>query len=125
MDPTKFFFLPVFLEWGKKNKVHQWVKENRKLSKSDFIAFVKFYNEHKEELALNDEEMQSLRDLHEMWKKANKVYEVNFYFNMKDHHTVLNGKLLANDFWSKYIENFMRFRVELLKKTCQGGFSKF
>lgn len=108
-----------------KGKVHKWVKENRKDLKKDFIAFVNFYNEHKDELGLNDIEIQSLRDLHEMWKKASKVYEVNFYFDMKNHHTVLNGTLLENTFWRTYIEHFMRFRVQLLQKTCTGGFSNF
>lgn len=99
---------------------NQWIKENRKAIKKDFITFVNFYNENKAELALNDAETEALRLLHGMWKIANNVYEVNFYFDMKNHHSVLNGKLLENSIWKTYIGNFMSFRVTLLRKTTLG-----
>lgn len=98
-------------------QIREWIKENRKGIKKDFIAFVNFYNENKAALALSDAETQSLRNLHEMWKQANQMYDADFYFDMKSHHTVLNGTLLANSVWKTYIEHFMVFRVSLLRVT--------
>lgn len=110
---------------AKKQVVREWVKESRKNVKQDFIAFVNFHNENKAELNLTNSEMEALRRLHEMWKIAHTMYEVDFYFNMKDQHTVLNGKLLENSIWRTYIDNFMKFRVSLLSKTTMSGFNTF
>lgn len=99
------------------DKHREWIKENSKKIKRDFIAFVNFHNENKRELDLSASEMEALRRLHEMWSIANTKYDVDFYFDMKEQHTVLNGKLLEKPIWKTYIENFIRFRVDLLKIT--------
>jgi hypothetical protein len=106
-------------------EAHQWLKENRNKSKKDFIAFVNYHNAHKAELALSPEETETLHNLHAMWKVASKVYDVNFYFEMKGHHAVLNGKLEKNGEWDRYMDGFLRWRSLLLATANSVGSMTF
>lgn len=115
----------LHLENEKKAEFRQWIKDNRKKSKLNFIDFVNFYNEHKLEIGLNPNEEQALRDLHGMWKRANKVYDVDFYFDMKNYHSMLNGTLLENSIWKTYIENVTIFRVSLMRRATMHALPDF
>ncbi|CAL8124025.1 unnamed protein product [Orchesella dallaii] len=90
---------------------------NVKDCKKDFIQFVNYYNSHRDELCFTDAERDALEKLHAMWKESNKSSTLNFYFEMKEHHTILNGKLLGyreipkNDLWCNYTDNFMSWRT--------------
>ncbi|ODN01620.1 hypothetical protein Ocin01_05075 [Orchesella cincta] len=91
---------------------------NVKDCKRDFIKFVNYYNSHRDQFRFTDDEKDALVKLHAMWKQSNKSSTLNFYFDMKEHHTILNSKLLGYEpeiekceEWCNYTENFMRWRT--------------
>ncbi|CAL8124023.1 unnamed protein product [Orchesella dallaii] len=80
--------------------------------KMDFIQFVNYYNSHKDELCFTDAERDALEKLHAMWKESNKSSTLDFYFEMKVHHTILNGKLsgyreIPFKLWCNYTDKFL------------------
>jgi hypothetical protein len=89
-----------------------------KNTKSKFGKIIKFINENSEingELSLDVK--IHLKKLIKLWKN-NVDANIEYYFNMKEHHSYINGKI-ENDtlkiMWDDYIESGLKFRVDLMK----------
>ena len=89
-----------------------------KNTKSKFGKIIKFINENseiKDELSPNVK--LHLKELIKLWKN-NADANIEYYFNMKDHHSYINENI-ENDtlkiMWDDYIENGLKFRVKLMR----------
>uniref|UniRef100_A0A6C0CEA2 Uncharacterized protein n=1 Tax=viral metagenome TaxID=1070528 RepID=A0A6C0CEA2_9ZZZZ len=92
--------------------------EDIKNTKSKFGKIIKFINENTEiNGELSPDIKIHLKKLIKLWKN-NADANIEYYFNMKDHHSYINGNI-ENDtlkiMWDDYIESGLKFRVVLMK----------
>src|SRR5687767_8258063 len=95
------------------------LKDLYKLCHQNFVEFVNDYNVKKTAglLKLDDDEQKALKALHGMWKRSKihfKTKDMDYFFKMKDHHTVLNRTLIYEqpiETWKEYINSGLAFRT--------------
>ena len=109
---------------GEAPELYNKCMEAIKNTKSKFGKIIKFINENSEiNSELSPDVKIHLKKLIKLWKN-NADANIEYYFNMKEHHSYINGKI-ENDtlkiMWDDYIESGLKFRVDLMKLNHMCG----
>ena len=89
------------------------VKLKIKTNKNKFKEFINYKNKHN--IKLNDVITEHLKKLIELWN--NKDANIEYYFNMKQHHTYINCQIEnieLNQLWEDYIKLGLELRTSLI-----------
>lgn len=90
------------------------VKFKIKTTKNKFKELINYKNKHN--IKLNDEITEHLKKLIELWNN-NKDANIEYYFNMKQHHTYINCQIEnieLKQLWEDYIKSGLELRTNLI-----------
>lgn len=95
-----------------KSIVNQYDKQKKehKTVKKLFANYIKWINESKYS-QLNDKQTNAVKCLRTFWNGNN--YNLDEYYDIKKHHTLINGCSGNEDIWMKYISAAMKMRLKL------------
>ena len=98
------------------------IEREYKALKKSFIDFIKWYNVTTPNVSKACKE--SIKTLHGIWKKASLKNSTEVFFDMKEHHTIINTELFMSKQypdtpWNDYIKNGSGFRLNLMKANIR------
>jgi arginyl-tRNA synthetase len=76
-----------------------------------FYAYHKWYKENRKGEEDCDKHLQ---ELYEMWEKTTMKTPCSRFFDMKEHHSHINGTEIQNELWERYIELGLEFRTTMM-----------
>jgi len=93
--------------------------------KKKFVKVVKYLNETDYYKTKFDDKMKEhFKLLHEKWRDWTETKPMQYYYDMKEHHTHINKKLEFDDkletLWVNYISAVMNLRVNILAGVGSG-----
>lgn len=82
-----------------------------KTTRKNFILFIKWYNKNQKNAGLNYEQKYHLKELRDLWAKANRNNDGEYFINMNIHHChlmKLYKRLDMRDvaYFDDYIEDY-------------------
>ena len=91
-------------------------------TKGKFIKFIKKLNEYNKinNSIITDDMKEHLNILIQLWRnvKDNNYNNIDYYFNMKDHHSHINGRIkneILKEYWDDYLNSGLKFRLKLIE----------
>lgn len=76
-------------------------------------SFMDFYNSTPKD-GMPQGMVKVLEDLKQKWDESGLDKSLDYYFGMKDHHTVLNFPFMENENWNTYIHEFTMWRAQMM-----------
>tara|TARA_R110000851_G_scaffold104383_1_gene222115 strand:+ start:95 stop:415 length:321 start_codon:yes stop_codon:yes gene_type:complete len=94
------------------------LKTQYKQVKKSLIDVIKYINENN--IDLETDIKSNMKIIIDLWKQQKKqhIFHLEFYINMKQYHSYINGNIdneVLMSKWNIYIQNISNFRIQLMK----------
>ena len=100
-------------------------RKDIKITRKKLGVVVTYLNDHTEEKEkLTPTTIKHIKSLIDLWRKKDEDVNMEFYFSMKEHHSVISGWMNSDEvnkntelteMWRDYIRHCLVFRVQLMR----------